>query len=160
MDDYKDEDYHPNPAVRRAKAGLRKSLGGKVNEAPEHDGHGPVVETSVVKHKDGKAHVRARHEDGHEAIHEHPHEQAAHEHAKALMSPGEEHPENPELDTRAEEEEGNAAAGSEPGAHDPEGSAEGEENESCPNCGSEMSGGKCPVCGYSENEGEEHEEED
>jgi|SRR5579863_367537 len=155
MADMKDEDYHPNPAVRRSKMALRHSMG-KASSKPEHHGHGPVVETSVVKHKDGKAHVRARHEDGHEAIHEHPNHEAAQAHASALMQPGGENQGMPGLNTPAENEDANAMMGGEPGGTNPEGSAGGEGGETCPTCGSEMHGDSCPNCGYKKDEeGEE-----
>ncbi len=150
----KAEAYHPVPAIRRAR---EAALGGKVG-APEHekehesDGHGRVVETSVVKHKDGKAHVRAKHEDGHEAIHEHNDEHSAHQHAQHLMSGEGGH----EEDAGGSNHEAAEALGAESGGNEESAGAK----EECPHCGAEMEEGKpCPQCGY-EDKGEEEEEQE
>lgn len=139
--------HHMNPAMGRAHSRMRDRMAGK----PEHEergetgGHGPVVETSVVRHDDGKAHVRARHKDGHEKIHDHEDENSAHDHARSLMAGGgggEEH-DIPHQPTAGEPTEGSVS----------------EESEACPECGAEMQDGKCPQCGYQDgDEGGEAED--
>ena len=136
--------HHMNPAMGRAHEKMRSQLDGKVAkpEHGEHGEHGRVEETSVVKHKDGKAHVRARHEDGHEVVHRtHDNEDAAQEHARSIMAGGGE-------EDHAMPEHAMGEMGQEP--------EEAEEGQECPECGSKMEDGTCPQCGYKEESGEEH----
>ena len=159
--------FHPNAGVRRGreqamkalgmdKAGAKPSFGGK-----DEGGHGPVKRTEVTKHDDGTAHVIAHHADGHAAIHQHPHEKAAHEHASRLMGSGgvggqgvTGENENADMQPGAEENQGQPAEASEAG-------------DQCPECGGEMKpdgegGEKCEQCGYvkAEDEGAESPKEE
>jgi len=81
------EEYHPNPAVRRIRAKLR-GMTGMAKPLGENAERDPVVRTEVKQHDDGTAHVVAHRKSGRAEIHEHPHEKAAKEHARTMMSGG------------------------------------------------------------------------
>lgn len=158
------EDFHPVPAIRRARAA--HALGGKVG-APGAGGkeHGPVTRTEVEKHKDGTAHVVAHHEDGHAEVHPHKNEAEAHEHGKSLMAGGGGGGQQGMEDAgggsqdEAAEALGGAPAGGEGDGSDADA---GDGAEECPHCGGKMDGGKCSQCGYEDKasaKGPEEEEE-
>jgi hypothetical protein len=81
------EEYHPNPAVRRIRAKLR-GMTGMAKPQGENAERDPVVRTEVKPHDDGTAHVVAHRKSGRAEIHEHPHEKAAKDHARTMMSGG------------------------------------------------------------------------
>lgn len=135
------ESFHPVPGVRRAREAHPLAKPGSSSHTNPHgksmeQDHGQVTRTEVEKHDDGTAHVTAHHADGHVASHQHPHVQAAHDHAQDLMSGGDSMRSDGAVDTE----------------------------DTCPNCGGSMIGGKCETCGYekkdeaAEGESEESQE--